>query len=135
MRTFSRLTSGLNAPINAASRKALRPMLAAAKANTPHRSVKKPLVIRRDPASRADRPTHVVGGDAKNPGYRLLHLLEFGTVPHLINGWLHPGTRAQPFLRPAFEETKDEVVEILGREIGPALIKQAAKVAKKRAAK
>lgn len=132
---MNRTAPALNRPINAASRKALQPMLRQSKANTPHKSVKKALVIRRDPNSRSDILTHVVGGNPKNPDYRLLHLLEFGTAPHMIKGWMHPGSRKQPFLRPAFEATKDQVIEVLGKEIGPELEKQAARMAKKKARK
>ena len=55
------------------------------------------------------------------------HLQEYGTAPHVIRakapgGVLafagtvttqvnHPGTAAQPFMRPAYDETKGEVVE------------------------
>jgi HK97 gp10 family phage protein len=132
---LNRIAPALNAPINAALRKALRPMLAQAKANTKHKRIRKALAVRRDPQARADRPTYTVGGNPKNPDYRLLHLSEFGTKPHKIGDWMHPGAKAEPFLRPAFEEKKDETIKILGEEIGPAIEKQAAKVAAKRAKK
>ncbi len=64
------------------------------------------------------------GGQFK--GY-IAHLLEYGTAPHVIRakaagGHLrfggkaytsvnHPGTAAQPFMRPAYDETKGAVVE------------------------
>lgn len=44
---------------------------------------------------------------------RIAHLVEFGTAPH----WqpkrmrMHPGARAKPFMRPAYESTKVEVVD------------------------
>lgn len=50
---------------------------------------------------------------------RIAHLVEFGTAPH----WqpnrkiMHPGARPYPFFRPAFEETKNEVVSDLGRAV------------------
>jgi HK97 gp10 family phage protein len=132
---FRNIAPGLDAPINASLRKALRPMLAAAKRNTPHKKIRKALTIKTDRTARKDRPTAVVGGNPKNPDYRLLHLSEFGTKPHKIGDWMHPGAKAEPFLRPAFEEKKDETIKILGEEIGPAIEKQAAKVAAKRAKK
>lgn len=140
--SLNQIGRGLNQPINAASRKALRPMLNQAKANLKANGnvesgeFLKLLTIKRDPKSRADRPTHMVGPDAKkSPGYRKGHLIEFGTAPHWIGNRFHRGARAFPFLRPAFEATKDVVIQILGREIGPELEKQAARVAKKAAKK
>jgi hypothetical protein len=44
---------------------------------------------------------------------------------------MHPGAAAKPFLRPAFEDKKDEAVKIFGASIGPAIEKRAAKLAKK----
>lgn len=129
-KAFNRLPASLNTPINAAARKALRPMLAQAKTNTPHKRIKKALVIKTDTTAPKNRPTAVIGGNPKNPDYRLLHLLELGTAPHKIGNIFHPGAKAEPFLRPAFEEKKDETISILGAEIGPAIEKWFAKRAK-----
>lgn len=120
--------STLTAPVGRASRFALQPILKAAKANTPHAKVKKALVIKKDAASPKDRPVHAVGGDPKNPDYRLLHLLEFDTRAHPVN---HPGTTAQPFLTPAFEAHADEALKRFGESIGPEIEKQAARLARK----
>lgn len=55
---------------------------------------------------------------------RIWHLLEFGTAPH----WqpnrqrMHPGARAHPTLRPAFEAHKDSAVRIFGETIFAKLI-------------
>lgn len=48
---------------------------------------------------------------------KLAHLVEFGTAPHFQPGLgiFHPGARPFPFARPAFEETKDETVDMVGR--------------------
>ena len=141
-RALNDIAPGLTRPINTASRKALRPMLNAAKANLrANGNIESGeflslLTIKRDPKAPKDQPTHMVGPDAKkSPGYRKGHLIEFGTAPHWVGNWFHRGAKAFPFLRPAFEETKDEAIEILGSEIGPELEKQAARVAKKRAGK
>lgn len=52
---------------------------------------------------------------------KLAHLVEFGTAPHyqpnFKGGWQHPGSRAKPFARPAFESTKEEVVETVSRGV------------------
>ena len=34
---------------------------------------------------------------------------------------MHPGSKARPFLRPAFEATKAQVAQILAEEIGKGL--------------
>lgn len=49
------------------------------------------------------------------------HLVEFGTRPHFqprrLGGIHHPGARPKPWMRPAFELHKEEVMKILAREI------------------
>ena len=58
---------------------------------------------------------------------RIAHLVEFGTQPHSVK-WgasvrkgifvgeppMHPGTPPFPFFRPAFEQTKNEVIKLFG---------------------
>jgi HK97 gp10 family phage protein len=131
---FRQLASAAKRPVAEASRFALQPVLKAAKANTSHETVKKALVLKQGKAPR-DRVVYDVGGDPKNPDYRLLHLLEFGTDPHPNEGQFpgtqHPGTSPQPFLTPAFEEHGAEAIKRFGEKIGPAMEKQAAKLAKK----
>lgn len=129
-RAFREMSRIIGRPIDEASRHALRPVLAAAKKNTPHASVKKALVLKKDRNSRKTYPTHMVGGDPKNPDYRLLHLLEFGTDPS-PNRPGHPGTDPQPFLTPAFEAEGQNAIKRFGERLGPAVEKQAARLAKK----
>lgn len=52
----------------------------------------------------------VIGATGK--AIPIAHLVEFGTAPHWQpnRGVMHPGARPKPFLRPAFEEMKGEVV-------------------------
>lgn len=47
----------------------------------------------------------------------IAHLVEYGTAPHAQpnRGIIHPGARPFPFFRPAFEATKNEVVDAVGR--------------------
>lgn len=49
----------------------------------------------------------------------IAHLVEFGTAPHFQKnfkgGFNHPGARAQPFFRPAFDSEKDHVIQTLAR--------------------
>lgn len=132
---FRELRRNITRPVDAAARKALRPILNAAKANTEHASVKKALVMKKDRKAPKSKPTHLVGGDPKNPDYRLLHLLEFGVEPHKIGDIQHPGHAAQPFATPAYEAHGAEAIKIFGRELGPAVEKDAARMAKKYAGK
>lgn len=48
-------------------------------------------------------------------GQKLAHLVEFGTAPHFQpnfkGGFQHPGASPHPFFRPAFESTKQDVVD------------------------
>ena len=59
------------------------------------------------------------------------HLVEKGTKPH--GG--HPGAKAKPFLRPAFDATKDAAgaagARVMIAEVEKAIAQQAAKFAKK----
>lgn len=137
---FRNIKSGLNVPLNEASRKALRPTLAASKANLRANGnvetgdLLSTLSIIRDTTAPADKPTHAVAPDAsKSPGYRKAHLIEFGVSPHMINGHIHPGHAASPFMRPAFEATKAAVIKIFGDSIGPAIERRARNVAKRNA--
>lgn len=127
---FREMAKIIGRPVDEASRKAMRPILRAAKANTPHASIKKALVLKKDRKAPKTLPTHLIGGDPKNPDYRLLHLLEFGTDPS-PNRPGHPGTDPQPFATPAYEAHGAEAIQIFGRELGPAVEKQAARLAKK----
>lgn len=134
---FRQLQSGLTVPINEASRFSLRPTVKAAKEKLKANGsvvtgeLAALVTVKRDPTSKKDRPTHLVGPDAKSGHYRVAHLVEFGTAPHMVGDKLHPGAAAAPFLRPAFEETKDEVIRRFGESIGPAVEKRAARLAKK----
>ncbi len=139
-RAFRQLQSGLTVPINEASRKALQPMLKSAKANLKaNGSVESGellslLVIQQDKSARKNKSVHVIGPSSKSPGYRAAHLVELGTAPHFqpeLNR-MHPGAAAKPFLRPAFEDNKDEAVRRFGASIGPAIEKRAARLAKRR---
>lgn len=39
------------------------------------------------------------------------HLVEFGTAPHKIDHFTHPGARENPFLFPAFEAKREEIIQ------------------------
>lgn len=130
-RAFREMAKAYQRPVNEAMRYAMRPILKVAKANTRHKSVKKALVLKQDRKAPKTRPAVVVGGDPKNPDYRLLHLQEFGVEPHKIGDIEHPGHAAQPFLTPAFEAEGPSAIKRFGEKLGPAIEKQAERLAKK----
>lgn len=49
------------------------------------------------------------------------HLVEFGTAPHWqpnrFGGTMHPGARAFPFMRPAYDMTKSQIVVRAGESL------------------
>ena len=49
----------------------------------------------------------------------IAHLVEFGTAPHrqdnFKGGFDHPGAKAQPFFRPAFDAEREHVLQTLAR--------------------
>lgn len=49
------------------------------------------------------------------------HLVEFGTAPHYQpnrnGGTMHPGAKAAPFMRPAYEMTKAQIVVRAGETL------------------
>lgn len=83
----------------------------------------------------------------------LAHLIEFGTAAHMIKstrkkalastaaGGLygqifgkvvrHPGSRAKPFLRPAFDTKAGESVKRMGESLGKGIEREAARLAVK----
>jgi HK97 gp10 family phage protein len=55
------------------------------------------------------------------------HLVEFGTAPHYQpnrnGGTMHPGARPHPFMRPAFEMTKAQIVVRAGESLVRSIFK------------
>lgn len=125
----------VSTPANAAARKALRPTLAEAKANAPVRFgfLKKALTIKKGRSPKA-RPKFRVGPDAAAEGpngekpVRYAHLSEWGRAPNKNGKGGYKGTR---WLTRAYQSTRDGVSAIFGAEIGPAMEKRAAQLAKK----
>lgn len=119
-------------PVNQASRHALQPILRAAKQNiADDPELSGALVIKKDSRSPKSKPTHLVGPDADSPAVRRAHFKEFGTDPHMVNGHIHPGEPPRPYLTPAFEEHAGQAVSRFGAKLGPALERQAARLARK----
>lgn len=92
-----------------------------------------------------DEGVVVAQKEAKGPMYRVYwlslskrarklgHLVEFGTAPHFQPGLgiLHPGATPHPFMRPAFESTKQEAVDKVSHTawslIAAAIVKTASR--------
>lgn len=53
------------------------------------------------------------------------HLVEFGTKPHRIGKFSHPGAKKHPFMRPAFDARGDEAVEVITTQLRDAVEKEA----------
>ena len=65
------------------------------------------------------------------------HLVEFGTAPH-INGGIfagskHPGTRPQPFMRPAWDAMQDVALARITDELRGQIMRAASRQAKRKA--
>lgn len=120
--------------VSSASRKALKPMLAATRANLRknksyhHGVLSRSMKIRKLKSSSA-MSNWVISATGR--GVSIAHLVEAGTRAH----WqpkrrvMHPGAKAKPFLEPAFFDHDDQAVAILSRELGAGLVKYAAQVA------
>lgn len=61
------------------------------------------------------------------------HLVELGTAAHAQpkRKWAHPGGMAQPYLKPAIEETQEQVIDEINKGLIVNLDKQIAKHAAK----
>jgi HK97 gp10 family phage protein len=141
-RALRDLANYVAVPLNAASRFALQPTVKAAKAKVQAiafedstGALAASLTIRKKPRSSKLNPVHQVGPDSgfRKEGRRPVsyaHLIEFGTAPHYQpnRGVVHPGIRPMPFMEPAYNSTKEEVVKRFGQRIGPEMEKRAAKV-------
>jgi HK97 gp10 family phage protein len=64
-------------------------------------------------------------------GGRHGHLVEFGTKPHInkgkFAGTLNPGTRPQPFMRPAWDKDKTAMLERLTSDLALQIFKSVAR--------
>jgi HK97 gp10 family phage protein len=140
---FQRLGRALSDDaIKKAQRKAMEPVAAAARALAPRSSTRQggkhlaDTILIRHTLSKSQRrkngkprgPVTYVGSSAPHA-----HLVEFGHV--LVHG---RGTKravlghvpAHPFLRPAWDSKKGEVVRIFGKELGPAIERTWARIIK-----
>lgn len=55
------------------------------------------------------------------------HLVEFGTAPHWqpnrFGGTMHPGAKPYPFMRPAYDMTKTQIVVRAGESLAQAIFR------------
>lgn len=63
------------------------------------------------------------------------HLVEFGTNPHMIGKRMHPGARAKPFMRPAFDEQLPAALEAFRNRLVAEVFKRNYKAAVRSASK
>ena len=122
------------AKVGQASRKALTPMLAKAKANLKkNRSYKRGVLYRgmniRALKSTTSMSQWVIAATGRAVG--IAHLVEAGTAPHWQpkRGMMHPGAKAKPFLEPAYFDHDDQAVRVMVKELGTNLISYANQVA------
>lgn len=70
-------------------------------------------------------------------GGRHGHLVEFGTAPHINGGKFagtqHPGTAPQPFMRPAFDQDGQKMLDRLGKDLWIEIEKSIARAERKAA--
>lgn len=127
-----KIVPGLAVPLNEASRKALKPMLAATKQNAPVRSgaLKRSLAIKKARSPKV-RPVHLVGprsdyqeGDDRPVKYA--HILEFGRAANADGKGAIRGTR---FMTRAFEATAQQALKILEVELPAAIERRIVKLA------
>jgi HK97 gp10 family phage protein len=131
IRKLARLPQGV---VGKASRKAMAPILRAAKANLRKNKSYKRGVLSRSLVIRKLRGTTSLSQwviAASGRGIGISALVEFGTAPHWQpkRGRMHPGARAKPFLTPAFEAHDDQAVKIMVDELGKGIMQHARAVA------
>lgn len=65
------------------------------------------------------------------------HLVEFDTAPHINGGKFagtkHPGTKAQPFMRPAWDATSGTALDLIGDTLREEIMKAVARQSKRKA--
>lgn len=133
-RAIRRVAQFPRAKVGQASRKALTPMLAKAKANLKVNKSYKRGVLYRGMRIRALKSTTsmsqwVIAATGRAVG--IAALVEGGTSAHWQpkRGVMHPGAKAKPFLEPAFFAHDDQAVKIMAHELGTKMIAYANQVA------
>lgn len=117
-----------------------------ARRRAPYRTLKKAMTVKVNRQKSPYEITAQVGPTAgKKAKYDAwwAHIVEYGAEPHeivtkkktLSDGTtafgkrvMHPGLPPRPFLRPAFEQSKQQMVKAMGDKIWDSIKKQAAKL-------
>jgi HK97 gp10 family phage protein len=81
-----------------------------------------------------EKPDERVKGGVRKP-FHYLHLVEGGTKPHMVGSRHHPGAKAIPILKPAYEENKTQIETIVRVRLAQEIEKEARLQAAKAAAK
>lgn len=126
------MVNQMQRPTSEASRYALKPILAAAKANLLNNGsyisgeLFRGMATRQKAKTRSSN-THAVTATGK--AISKAHLVEFGTDPHWQprRGVMHPGAKPYPFLGPAYADHDREAVKRFGDEMGQAMERLAAR--------
>ena len=123
-RTLRRLmTRPSTREMDAIALAALQPLVEETRARAPLASLSAGVRVRRTRGNGRNFREYWVAF-ARGMAMRIAHLVEFGTAPHSLfpgasrrrNRFqhlppFHPGTAPEPFFRPAYESTKDRVVQ------------------------
>lgn len=133
--------------VGQASRKAFAPVVKTAKSLAPKETglLKKSMGVKQKKYPRAGRIVTLVGprtgfgttvtteGPDGKPRetYRdpvkYGHLVEFGTAPHKVGDYDHPGSAPQPFMRPAFDGNVNKSKSIMKSELAAGVEREAKK--------
>lgn len=98
-------------------------ILAEAKRQCTSATVRRALVAQ--PIDDGQGETIAIGPDLSKT--KIAHFIEFGTNAHSQQSWnrkatiQHPGTSARPFLRPAFDNQKENVEKAIGKGLSVAM--------------
>lgn len=117
----------------------LKPLVDETQSRAPRPSLKTGVGIAKARSATATVRTFLVGFKRGLP-MRIAHLVEFGTAPHSMakgasrrKGLFQdrppfsPGTPPEPFFRPAYESTKDEVLRRVGGNVWNLFVKAVSK--------
>lgn len=119
-----------NAPtvtIDQACRRALVPLTEETKALAPFNFLRRSVAVVKKATGNGFRTYWMA---FRGQGRSMAHLIELGTQPHSVKKGasvrkgifvghkpFHPGTRPRPFVRPAFDATKDDVINEYAKQI------------------
>lgn len=92
------------------------------------------IIFGREKSSTRTKRKFTLGGSGR--ARKLLHLLEFGTLPHFQQnfrgGFQHPGAKPKPVMTPAYEAHADEVEERFGRALWDVMSRKVLQLGRRR---